>query len=204
MGNVLVQIETADRKLLSGIAEAMAESARRSGDWLVCRPGCTQCCMGPFAITQLDAHRLRQGLQELDRVDSARAEAVRTRAAAYRAVIAPEYPGNPATGELLDEDRLPRAMDEAPCPVLDPETGYCDLYGARPVTCRTFGPATPVGPNAFAACELCYNGADEEEIAACAVDVDSDGLECELLTAMEEAGFRGMTIVAYALQDRDP
>ena len=30
-------------------------------------------------------------------------------------------------------------MDDVPCPALDPETGGCDLYAARPITCRTFG-----------------------------------------------------------------
>jgi hypothetical protein len=44
---------------------AMAEAARMSGAWLVCRPGRTDCCMGPFPITQLDARSLWEGLAEL-------------------------------------------------------------------------------------------------------------------------------------------
>jgi hypothetical protein len=43
--------DSADRGLVQIVDSAMAEAARRSGDWLVCRPGCTQCCIGPFAIT---------------------------------------------------------------------------------------------------------------------------------------------------------
>jgi Fe-S-cluster containining protein len=177
----------------------MAEAARRSGGWLVCKPGCTQCCVGPFAITALDAIRLRQGLAQLAVHDAERARAVRMRAAEYVRATSSIYPGDPETGDLFDEDALPDAMDELPCPALDPATGCCDLYSARPITCRTFGPVTRVGRDAFAACELCYSGATEEEMAACAVEIDPDGLEKEVLASLEEQGVSGTTIVGYAL-----
>ncbi len=118
------------------------------------------------------------------------------RAAEYVRATSSIYPGDAATGELFDEDRLPDAMDELPCPALDPSTGRCDLYSSRPITCRTFGPVTRVEGGAFAACELCYSGASEEEMAECVVEIDPDGLEAELLAALGE---EGATIVAYAL-----
>jgi len=195
----LIQIETGDRQLLESITETLTEAARRSGDWLVCRPGCTQCCVGPFAITQLDALRLRKGLANLQALDPARAGRVKSRSAAYVAMIAPEYPGNTTSGELFDEDLLPPSIDELPCPALDPDTGTCDLYESRPVTCRTFGPVTYTGDETLAACELCYIGATDDEMAGCAVEIDSAGLEGELLASLESAGQRGMTTVAYAL-----
>ena len=34
-------------------------------------------------------------------------------------------------------------------------------------------------------CELCYEGASDEEIAACAVDPDPNGLERTLLAELE-------------------
>lgn len=177
----------------------MEEAARRSGEWLVCRPGCIECCIGPFAITQLDALRLRTGLAALAQKDPRRAAAVRERADAYVAAIAPLYPRDPASGELFDEDKLPPEMDEMPCPALDPDTGCCDLYDARPMTCRTFGPATRVGEQTLVACELCYVGATDQEMARCAVEVDVEGTENRLLDALEAEGERGMTIVACAL-----
>jgi len=195
----LVQIRDGDRRLLAGIAGATAEAARRSGEWLVCRPGCTQCCIGPFAITRLDALRLRDGLSALEAADPGRAERVRTRAASYVGAIAPQYPGNSATGELWDEDSFPASMDDVPCPALDRDTGLCELYEARPVTCRTFGPVTHTGEETLAACELCYAGATEEEMVRCAVEIDPEGLECELLAGLEALSAGGMTIVAYAL-----
>ena len=195
----LVQIESGDRELLASIGESMAEAARRSGEWLVCRPGCTQCCIGPFAITQLDAHRLREGLAALEMVDPARAAAVRSRVEEYLAHAAPVYPGDPVSGTLRDDHVLPDCLDELPCPALDPTTGYCDLYAARPVTCRTFGPVTHLGELALGACELCYEDATEEQMKACAVEVDPAGLESDLLATLTAAGIGGMTIVAYAL-----
>jgi Fe-S-cluster containining protein len=177
---VLIQIEAADRGLLSAISDATAEAARRSGDWLVCRPGCTQCCIGPFPITALDALRLQHGLEQLEQIDPERARAIRSRAGDYVRAA-------------------PEATDDLACPALDPATGCCDLYSSRPITCRTFGPVTHVEGGALGACELCYAGASEEEMAACAVEIDPENVEGDLLALLEAQGIRGETIVAYAL-----
>ena len=195
----LVEIDIGDRRLLAAVGDSMAEAARRSGAWLACRPGCADCCLGPFPITQLDAHRLREGLQALAAVDPARAAAVRARAESYILSAAPEYPDDPATGALGDEDTLPPGLDNLPCPALDPATGCCDLYAARPITCRTFGPATRTGDETVGACHLCYAGATEQQIMECAVEIDPSGLETALVDALAAEGASGMTIVAYAL-----
>src|SRR5262249_2186670 len=195
----LVQIESADRQLLAEMAATMAEAARRSGEWLACRIGCTQCCIGAVGIPQLGALRLRRGVGGLGGVDLVRAAAVRARADAYVERIAAIYPGDARTGELFEEDDLPESMDELPCPALDPTTGACELYDARPITCRSFGQATRIGDDRLAACELCYVGASDAEIAACAVELDADGIEAGLVEALEARGVKGMTIVAYAV-----
>jgi len=80
----------------------MADAARKSGGWLVCRPGCYQCCIGPFPISRLDALRLREGLVELGRLDAPRAQRVRQRARDYLARCGPEFPGDPVTGALQE------------------------------------------------------------------------------------------------------
>jgi len=167
-----------DEALIRIVDAALAEAARKSGPWLVCRPGCTECCLGPFPITQLDARRLREGLAELELRDRERAARVRQRA---RQAVA---------GAATDDD---------PCPALDPSTGTCDLYAARPITCRIFGPPVRCGSGAVGVCELCFQGASDEEIAACAVEVDP-GLESQLSNELEEStGVRGETSVALAL-----
>jgi Fe-S-cluster containining protein len=184
-----------DNELVQIVDRAMAEAARRSGSWLACRPGCYECCIGPFVITQLDAIRLRKGLAALEARDPQQAARVRQRALAYLERMRREYPDDPVGSVLAIEE----AFADELCPALDPETGTCDLYAARPITCRTFGPAVRLGEESIAVCELCYRGASESEIKACEVVVDPEGLEADLLRELEEAGEAGETIVACAL-----
>ena len=187
---------TGDTKLVQIVDRTMAEAVRKSGSWLLCRPGCHECCIGPFPITQLDAARLREGLAELAGRDPQRAARVRGRAQSAVERIRREFPMDPVQTVLEVEEA---AGDEL-CPALDPATGTCDLYAARPITCRTFGPAVRLRSELLGVCELCYRGATDEQIAACQVVVDPDGLEAELIDQLERtAGPRRETIVAFAL-----
>jgi Fe-S-cluster containining protein len=198
------KVRSADRALLRIIGQAVAEAERRSGAWIACRPGCTQCCIGPFPVTQLDALRLRHGLEELAGSDPERARRVRERARAAWQRLAPLFPGDPATGVLAGDDAAQEEFfertDSEPCPALDPQTGLCELYAFRPVTCRVFGPAVRSAGDVLGHCELCYEGATPEQIAACEVDFDPDGLEAVVLEELEKAtGASGLTIIAFAL-----
>jgi Fe-S-cluster containining protein len=189
-------------QLVQIVDRAMAEAARKSGDWLACRPGCFECCLGPFAITQIDAIRLREGLAALDSTDPERAARVRERAHAAMERIRREFPENPvetlfAADSAVEEDQ--------PCPALDPQTHTCDLYDARPITCRTFGPAVRFGGDSVGVCELCYRGATDEQIASCEVEVDTEKLEAALLNELAQSrGLQGETIVAFALANSCP
>ncbi len=190
-----------DAQLVQIVDAAVADAAHRSGSWLLCAPGCTQCCIGVFPISQLDAARLREGLASLDVTDPLRAAAVRERARQSIARIAPDFPGDAKTG-ALDQARTDLMEDFAndePCPALDPATGRCDLYAARPITCRVFGPPLRV-EGGVGVCELCYHGATADEIAACELNLDTDDLESSLTAEAEHAAGRsGSTIVAFAL-----
>jgi Fe-S-cluster containining protein len=195
-----------DKQLVQIVDVALADVARRSGDWLVCRVGCTQCCVGAFAISQLDALRLRHGLAELERTNPERARALRKRVSESVERLAKSFPGNRKTGILSeDEASLERfevfGNDEV-CPVLSPETGECELYASRPMTCRVFGPPI-LSEGGLGACELCYHGATDAEIAACELVTGTDDLEAKLT---EEAEVRlrreGKTTVAFCLANR--
>lgn len=194
-----------DQKLIQIVGAALADAARRSGEWLACRPGCTQCCIGVFAINQLDALRLRRGLAQLKKQDPERAAAVVQRAHESWARLREEFPGNRKTGILDQDDEAAQKFEEfandEPCPVLDPATGLCELYQSRPMTCRVFGP--PVrSEGGLGVCELCFHGASDEEIAACEMVPDPDDLESQLLEQVEKRWkIRGNTIIAYALKD---
>ena len=140
-----------------------------------------QCCLGPFEITALDAVRLREGLARLAETDGTRAEAVRARATGY-------------AGE-----------DDEACPALNPESGTCELYGWRPVTCREFGPAIKGPDGKIGACELCYVGASDEEISTCAVGANEAGigLESRLVAELVAEGLAEKTTVAEALNNEE-
>jgi Fe-S-cluster containining protein len=169
-----------DLELVRIVDAALAEAARKCGAWLVCRPGCTQCCYGPFEISQLDRNRLRQGLTELEIRDPRRAAAVRDRA--------------------RHAAQLANFGDDDPCPALDPDTGACDLYASRPITCRCFGPPAMCDSGTVGVCELCFDGASDAEISACLVDFDPAGLEAELIADLErETDASGVTTVALSL-----
>src|SRR5262249_32543297 len=190
-----------DQQLVQIVDAALAEATRKSGTWLACRPGCTQCCIGPFPISQLDAVRLREGLKQLDATDPTRAARVRDRVQESVTRLAAGFPGNVKTGILAEdeesEERFAGFADDEPCPVLDPATGLCDLYPARPMTCGTFGPPVRSGPEGgLGVCELCYHGASDEQIASCEMRPDPDNLEASLIQEAEKkSDLRGNTIV---------
>jgi Fe-S-cluster containining protein len=192
-----------DTRLVQIVDSALASAERRSGEWLICKPGCTPCCIGVFAIDQADVLRLQTGMAALDVADPQRAARVRTRALETIARISPEFPGDMQTGVLEHDDeaaaRFEEFADFEPCPALDPDRGTCDLYQWRPITCRVFGP--PVrSEGGLGVCELCYHGASPDEIATCEMDLaEADTLQAELVADLEKSGVRGKTIVAFAL-----
>jgi Fe-S-cluster containining protein len=193
-----------DTRLVQIVDAALADAARKAGSWLACRPGCTQCCHGAFAINALDVARLQAGMRALLEADPPKADAIGHRAKAWTAEYGAEFPGDAATGLLgtSDEDqaRFEEFANEAACPALNPETGLCDVYAWRPMTCRVFGPPVRMGEGeALGCCELCFVGASEKEIAACEMQVPHD-LEERLV---EQTGDQGETVVAYALCEKD-
>ena len=198
------RLPAGDSGLIQIVDAALADAARRSGEWLVCRPGCTQCCVGVFAINQLDAARLQRGLADLEKTDLARAGQIRSRSRASVRRLAASFPGDAETGVLGEgpeaEERFAEFANDEVCPVLDRATGLCDLYDARPMTCRTFGP--PVrAEGGLGVCELCYHGASDDEIAGCEMVADSEDLESELVLKVEKSrGTRGRTIVAFCIR----
>jgi Fe-S-cluster containining protein len=193
-----------DQKLIQIVDAALADAFQRSGPWLVCRVGCTQCCAGVFAVNQLDAARLREGLAELERSDPQRAARVHRRVRESARRLTASFPGDPVTGVLGENEEAVDAFEsfanDEVCPVLDPETGACDLYAHRPMTCRIFGP--PVrSEDGVGICELCFVGATDEEIAACEMKPDPEKLEDLLLAEFKRrTGRNGNTIVAMCLK----
>jgi Fe-S-cluster containining protein len=199
-----MSLPAGDSALIQIMDASLAEAARRAGPWLVCKPGCTQCCYGAFAVDALDAERLRTGMRTLQADDPA-AEAIRERASGWLARYGPGFPGDAETGVLgtgeADRERFETYADEAACPALDPATGLCGVYAWRPMTCRVFGPPVRMAGSGedeaegLGHCELCFQGATAEQVAACEMTVPQE-MEARLV---EEIGSADETIVAFAL-----
>jgi Fe-S-cluster containining protein len=202
-----------DAQLLQIVDAALADAAMRAGEHLVCRPGCTQCCYGAFAIGPVDALRLRTGLAELAAVDPEKAEAIAERARLYLAEFGAEFPGDPASGilgtSMAEQAAFEDFANEAPCPALNPDNGLCELYAARPMACRVFGPPVRIeshadgedaGANGFAVCELCFTDATPEEVAAAEMFIpySEEQRVTEALFPNPERA-REQTIIAFCL-----
>jgi hypothetical protein len=84
-----------------------------------------------------------------------------------------------------------------------PGTGACDLYEARPLSCRAYGPPVRIGPEDLPPCRLCFVGAARREITRCRVEIDGAGLEDRLLRRLLRAGAPAgaETVIAFALCD---
>jgi Fe-S-cluster containining protein len=192
-----------DAQLVQIVDGSLADAARRAGNFLACRIGCTQCCHGAFAINALDAARLREGMSTLRATDSALAATIELRARAWLAEHGLDFPGDRESGILgessADQARFEDFANNAACPALDPSTGRCDVYAWRPMTCRVFGPPIRAtgenGAEGLGHCELCFIGATPEQVAACEMPVQH-ALEAELL---DEIGSKDETVVAFAL-----
>lgn len=203
---MLFSLPPKDKELVQIVDAALRDAEWRSGDWLICKPGCTPCCIGVFAIDQLDVLRLQEGLARLDATDPERAARLRQRARESWERISGQFPGDLHSGVLGDDDRAAAEFEEfadyEPCPALDPEHGTCDVYQWRPITCRVFGP--PVrSEGGLGVCELCYHGASTDEIIACELKLaDANPLQSELVGDIEKAGSSGKTIVAFALAEQ--
>lgn len=194
-----MSLPAGDAQLIQIMDANWAAAAQRAGSQLACRPGCTQCCHGPFRINALDVARLRAGMDQLRSTDPPLASEIERRAQSWIDTYAPAFPGNVQTGILSDSDddraRFEDLADDAPCPALDPATGRCTVYAWRPMTCRAFGPPVRQETGALGCCELCFTDAYNHEIAACEMPVPHD-FEDQLV---DQIGDRRETVVAYAL-----
>jgi Fe-S-cluster containining protein len=195
--------------LVQIVETAVADAYRRGDPHLVCKPGCSQCCIGVFPIAHEDAHRLREGLATLEHTDPQKAARVHKRVADSLTRLDPWFPGDRTTG-ILNEDHEAAILfeefaNDEPCPVLDLTTGTCDLYEHRPILCRTFGPpmrtAGDDGEVNLATCELCFVHATADEIAACELDPTLPAQEEASNQAFNAAhNLHGQTLIAYALR----
>jgi Fe-S-cluster containining protein len=197
-------LDDAQRRLLNLLDRDFAAARKRAGEWLVCRPGCADCCFGPVPVTRLDVRLLRRGMGELEREDPNRAERVRRRATIAVEQLAGDFPGDPSSGRLSPDENaldpfLARHRNQ-PCPALETASGRCEVYPWRPVACRTYGPPLRFGQEESAPCPKCFQGASAEEVERSRIEPDRGGLEQALLDRVGRLpGEPWRTLIAHAL-----
>ena len=163
-----------DAELVQIVDAAVVEAARRAGAALVCKSGCTHCCIGPFAVTERDLARLREGFAA---VGDARM-AARFREA--REAMREGFPGDWESGRVSSleaADLFDLGHPWLPCPALDLESGACGLHAWRPVACRLHGPALRIDGADLRHCRLNYAGMGAEVVEGLRVDFVTPAVE---------------------------
>ncbi len=107
-------MKTAPVSLIQIVDTAVADAYRRGGPHLVCKPGCSQCCIGVFPIAHQDAARLREGLGALKQTDPEKYRRIRTRVANSLTRLDPWFPGNLTTGILNEHHEAAILFEEFP------------------------------------------------------------------------------------------
>ena len=168
-----------DTELVQIVDAAVAEATRRAGAALACKSGCTHCCIGPFAVTERDLARLREGFAAVGD------ERMAARFREAREAMREGFPGDWESGGVTDlgaADLFDLAHPWLPCPVLDLETGACGLHAWRPVACRLHGPALRIDGVDLRHCRLNYVGMDGAEVEGLRVSVETPEVEESTLT----------------------
>lgn len=149
-----------DGELIQIVDTALARVDQR---WINCKPGCSHCCIGPFVVTQRDLERLRR----------AATPQITARAKEAREHMRDNFPGDWVTGIVTQQqDAFDEKHKWLPCPVLDLETGACQLYEHRPLACRLHGPALRVDGAEVKHCRLNYVNATREQIETAREEIE--------------------------------
>jgi Fe-S-cluster containining protein len=113
---------------------------------------------------------------DLSEAEPARAEAIRRRAESAWVRLAASYPGDAESGVLVDEfdeAEFAERFSDLACPALDPQSGQCSLYGARPIACRTYGLPSRLDGEDLPPCPLCFRRASPDEIEEARMILDT-------------------------------
>lgn len=151
-----------DGELVQLVDAATAEAFRRAGPLVTCKRGCTHCCIGPFPVTQRDLERLANGWRSLALAEQ---ERIAKRASEARQTLKEGFPGDWDSGIIrsaAEADVFDLSHPWLPCPVLDLESGTCELHAHRPIACRLHGPAIRLNGFPLQPCRLNYEGAEAD------------------------------------------
>ncbi len=108
---------------------------------VMCRHGCADCCHAAFGLFFVEAAYLRMRFQELDRK---RRRAILARCAKSDLQLDRLRRKMAGAGSGTQAKEVDLSLMRIRCPLLS-EDQLCDLYSARPITCRVYGIPTSSG-----------------------------------------------------------
>ena len=132
------------RGLSDRVVEETTKAVEQQGRRISCCKGCGACCSNLVAISEVEARRIAEVVNEMP---EARQSEIRARFAAARArlVEAGLMERLQASADWTDAEYGKLTGDyfrlRVACPFL--EEGACSIYGERPVTCREFLVVSP-------------------------------------------------------------
>lgn len=123
--------------LLSKVDAFAARAEAGQAPWLKCAAGCDGCCRTRRTAWAVEVDHVRAFVERLP-------------------------PARQADLAARRDD--PEVIAGARCPMLDPD-GRCAVYPARPLICRTHGPAVRLPDGGLSWCGLNFEGLDPEAVA---------------------------------------
>jgi Fe-S-cluster containining protein len=197
------------RELLERLDEWFSASAERNPGIIPCRPGCSNCCNGPFDISVADALMVREAFNRLPEserdavLEGARKQVLRMKQ------LEPGWDMRLGLEGISEAgfDRLAETLGDEPCPLLD-QAGSCRIYADRPLICRMIGLGviTPGGRTIDNTCPILGDFPVYATLPPQYFDLESleeleraclEAASLEMLGTMEHAGFE--TTISLAL-----
>lgn len=132
------------RALSDAVVSETCRAVEQLGETISCKKGCGACCRQLIAISEVEARRIKQIVDEMP--ESRRAEIqARFTSAIQQLDKAGLMPQLQNANELSDDEYLSIATayfkQQIPCPFLEDES--CSIYPERPITCREYLVTSP-------------------------------------------------------------
>lgn len=157
--------------LYRDIDETIEEYRKEHGITVPCVAGCSNCCYDYFNISEVEFELILKHIEKswtIDEITNLYVKAEENIATfkeensgLYNALLEK----TDTDKQLRDFMKYLRQKTSFPCPFLDQENGKCQIYGVRPLICRTHGSAhikdqyKPGSP-----CEIIPNGKEHQNI----------------------------------------
>lgn len=131
--------------LAAKVDEAFKRVSDAHPDLVLCKPGCTDCCLALFDVTLVEALYLNHKFNE-NFSDDKRESMIEKANTTDRQIFKLKRAAYQSTQNGEDENAVVEDMGKkrVPCPLLNDEK-HCEMYAYRPLACRIYGVPMAIG-----------------------------------------------------------